>query len=76
VRLVEVVGQAHVAGATVEVVLPTTNPADAAASAVKLLFVFIIVELAVEAEVLRVQYHDELLNLIISQNKQKARLQK
>ena len=50
------------------------KPADAAASAVKLLFVFIIVELAVEAEVLRVQYHEEQLKfIIISQSTQKPR---
>ena len=40
------------------------EPADATSCAVELLFVLIIVELAVKAEVLRVKYHEKLLNFI------------
>ena len=50
------------------------KPADAAASAVKLLFVLIIVELAVEAEVLRVQDHEGQLKFVIISQKTKSKV--
>ena len=48
----EMLRQTHVAGRTVEEVVPTANPTDAAAVAMKLLLVVIVVEFALVAKVL------------------------
>ena len=45
------------------------SPADSTSCAVKLLLVFVVIELAVKAEVLRVQ-NEELFNFIVLENKQ------
>merc|ERR1719361_197358 len=52
VCLVKVVWQTHIAGGAVEVIFATANPADSTSCAVKLLLVFVVIELAVKAEVL------------------------
>jgi len=48
----QVVGKAHVASVTMEIVASTTYPAYSASRTVKLLLVLVIVEFAVEAKVL------------------------
>ena len=46
------------------------SPADSTSCAVKLLLVFVVIELAVKAEVLRVQQNEELFNFIIFEQTQ------
>ncbi len=58
----EVRRQAHVAGGAVEEVVPAPDPADAAAITVELLFLLVVEQLALEAEVLEQrQGHRQLL---------------
>ena len=60
VLALEVRGETHVAGGAVEEVLPATDPADAAAVAVKLRLVLIVKQLALVAEILKEQRNVDL----------------
>jgi len=50
--ILEVVGQTHVALVAVEILAPTSNPANSAAVTVELLFVLVIIELTLVTEIL------------------------